>query len=179
MGNLELNFKVTVKDFREATYYALFMRKRNMFRAAVVVVAACFVYAVLAVNKVLDMEPIFLFLACAYLIWVLITLAQTERQIAKYVKSPDNLLGVTYTAKFGARMFSFEIPERKFKASGNLDQLSAAFELTNVFLIYATDAQLFIIPTRGMSKETSKQLRELLQHGLGERFYSLFLKKKK
>lgn len=178
MGTLELNFKVTVKDFREATYYALFTRKRSFFRAAVVVIAACFVYVVLAVNDVMAMEPIFFFLAGAYLIWILFLLAGAERQIAKYVKSPDNLLGVAYSAKFGSRMFSFEIPERKFKASGNLDQLAAAFELTNAFLIYATGAQLFIIPTRDMTKEDIKQLRALLHHGLGERFSSLFLKKR-
>ena len=47
MGNLELKFKVDVKDFREATYYALLRRKRNMFRAAAVVIAACFIYVVL------------------------------------------------------------------------------------------------------------------------------------
>ena len=47
MGTLELNFKVTVKDFREAIYYTLFMQKRNFFRVAVVVIAACFIYVVL------------------------------------------------------------------------------------------------------------------------------------
>lgn len=179
MGTLELNFKVTVKDFREATYYALFMRKRNFFRAAAVVIAACFIYVVLTVNKALTMEPIFFFLAGGYLVWILFLLAGAERQIRTYVKSPDNLLGVDYTAKFGARMFTFEIPQRKFRATGDLDQLTAAFELTNVFLIYATGAQLFIIPTRDMTKEQIKHLRELLAHGLGERFYTMFSKKRK
>lgn len=179
MGTLELNFKVTVKDFREATYYALFMNKRNFFRAAVVVIAACFIYMVLSVNKVLTMEPIFFFLAGAYLVWILFLLAGAERQIAKYVKSPDNLLGVEYTARFGQRLVSFEIPEKKFKVSGNLSDLPVAFELTNIFLVYANNQQTFIIPTRAMSKGEIKQLRELLRSGIGERFYSMFDKKRK
>ena len=179
MGTLELNFSVNIKDFREATYYALFMQKRNFFRVAAVVIAACFIYVVLAVNKVLAMEPIFFFLAGAYLIWVLVVLAGAERQIRAYVKSPDNLIGAEYTAKFGQRLVSFEIPSRKFKVSGNISDLPAAFELTNVFLVYATQEQTFIIPTRDLSKGEIKQLREILRSGIGERFYSMFDRKRK
>lgn len=179
MGTLELNFKVNVKDFREATYYALFMKKRNFFRVAVVVIAACFIYLVLSVNKVLTMEPIFFFLAGAYLIWLLFILAGAERQIRAYVKSPDNLIGAEYTAKFGQRLVSFEIPSKKFKVSGNLADIPAAFELTNIFLVYATQEQTFIIPTRDLSKSEIKQLRALLRDGIGERFYSMFDRKRK
>ena len=179
MGTLELNFKVNVKDFREATYYALFMKKRNFFRVAVVVIAACFIYLVLSVNKVLTMEPIFFFLAGAYLIWVLFILAGAERQIRAYVKSPDNLIGAEYTAKFGQRLVSFEIPSKKFKVSGNISDLPAAFELTNVFLVYATQEQTFIIPTRDLTKGQIKQLRELLRDGIGDRFYSMFDRRRK
>ncbi|MBQ2996363.1 MAG: YcxB family protein [Oscillibacter sp.] len=178
MGTLELNFKVTVKDFREATYYGLFMNKRNFFRAAVVVIAACFIYVVLSVNKVLTMEPIFFFLAGGYLVWTLFLLAGAERQIRAYVKSPDNLLGAEYTARFGQRLVSFEIPARNFKVSGNLADLPAAFELSNIFLVYANQQQTFIIPTRCMSKGEIQDLRALLSHGLGDRFYTMFGKKK-
>lgn len=177
MGSLELRFRVTVKDYREALYYALFMQKRNFFRAAVVVIAACFIYVVLAVNKVLTMEPIFFFLSSAYLIWILFLLAGTEKQISQYVKTPDNLLNVDYIARFGDRMVSFEIPERKFKISGNLSDLPAVFELTSCFLVYANTQQTFIIPTRNISSEEIKHLRRLLKNALGSRFHSLFSKK--
>ena len=164
MGTLELNFTVDVKDFREATYYSLFMQKRNFFRAAVVVIAACFIYVVLAINKV-------------YLVWILVLLAGEERKIRAYVKSPDNLLGAEYTARFGSRLVSFEIPAKKFKVSGNLSDIPAAFELTNVFLVYANREQTFIIPTRCMSKAQIKELRKMLSHGIGERFYTMFGRK--
>ena len=179
MGTLELNFTVTVKDFREATYYGLFMQKRNFFRVAVVVIAACFIYVVLSVNKVMEMEPLFFFLAGGYLVWILILLAGAERKIRAYVRSPDNLLGVEYTARFAPRLVSFEIPSRKFKVSGNLADLPAAFELTNIFLVYANREQTFIMPTRCMSKEQIKELRTLLSHGIADRFYTMFSGKKK
>ena len=67
----------------------------------------------------------------------------------------------------------------KFKVSGNIADLPGAFELTNVFLICATAEQTFIIPTRCMSKGEIKQLRALLAEGLGERFYSMFGKRRK
>ena len=179
MGTLELNFTVDVKDFREATYYSLFMQKRNFFRAAVVVIAACFIYVVLAINKVFAMEPIFFFLAGGYLVWILVLLAGEERKIRAYVKSPDNLLGAEYTARFGSRLVSFEIPAKKFKVSGNLSDVPAAFELTNIFLVYANREQTFIIPTRCMSKAQIKELREILSHGIGDRFYTMFDRKKR
>lgn len=174
MGTLELKFTVTVKDFREATYYGLFMQKRNFFRAAVVVIAACFIYVVLSINKVMEMEPIFFFLAGGYLVWILVLLAGAERQIRTYVKSPDSLLGAEYTARFASRLVSFEIPSRKFKVSGNLSDLPAAFELSNIFLVYANREQTFIIPTRCMTKDQIKELRALFAHGIGDRFYTMF-----
>ena len=72
---------------------------------------------------------------------------------------------------------SFEIPAKKFKVSGNLSDVPAAFELTNIFLVYANREQTFIIPTRCMSKAQIKELREILSHGIGERFYTMFGRK--
>ena len=86
MDAITLNFKVSVSDFREASYYGLFMRRRNAFRVAATVLLASFVYGVLCYHKVLPMEPLLPLLAGAYLIWFLFILAHVERQILSYTR---------------------------------------------------------------------------------------------
>lgn len=171
---LELNYRVTLSDFREASYYGVYMRKRNMFRAAVAVLLFCFVYAVLWRNGVVQMEPIIPLFACAYLVWALVTLGGVEKQILKYAKRPDTLIGVEYRACFEEGSFSFEIPERKFYVAGGLSDLSGAYELFHCFLIYVTGSDLFIVPISKLTKNEIAALRQALKSSLGDGFISMF-----
>lgn len=177
MDTITLNFKVTVSDFREASYYGLFMRRRSAFRAAAVVLLASFVYGVLCWHRVLPLEPLLLFPAGACLIWFLFVLAGAERQILSCVRSPDTLIGAAYTASLDHSRFSFSLPDRNFCVSGPVSELYCAFELSRCFLIYATQEQLFIVPIRQMSQDEIKTLRKILQAGLNSRFATPFGKK--
>lgn len=179
MEAITLNFTVTVSDFREASYYGLFMRRRNAFQIAAIVLLALFVYGVLCFHQVLPIEPFLLFPAGAYLIWFLLILANEERQILRYTRSPDTLIGASYTASFDNSQFSFSLPDRDFCVSGTVSELTCAFELSRCFLIYATQEQLFIVPVRQMSQEEIKTLRKILQTGLNSRFATPFGKKER
>ena len=44
---VELKFQVSLSDFREASYFGMFMRKRNAFRVAVGVLLFTVVYLIL------------------------------------------------------------------------------------------------------------------------------------
>lgn len=171
---LELSYRVTLSDFREASYYGVFVRKRNMFRAAVAVLLFCFVYAVLWRNNIVQAEPIVPLFACAYLVWVLITLGGVEKQILKYARQPDTLIGVEYRACFEDGSFRFEIPERAFCVSGRISELSSAYELFHCFLIYVTGSDLFIVPISKLTKNETTALRQTLKSSLGDGFISMF-----
>ena len=95
---VELKFRVSLSDFREASYFGTFMRKRNAFRVAVGVLLFTVVYLILWKCGVVHMIPALLFFSCAYLVWVLCTLAGIEWQISRYVKQPGNLIGTEYSA---------------------------------------------------------------------------------
>lgn len=179
MDAVDLNFKVTLSDFREASYYGLFLRRRNTFRAAAAVLLACFVCAVLWFHRPLPAQPVVLFIGCAYLIWVLFLLGGTERQILRYAKSPDTLISAEYRARFGGGSFSIEIPGRGFHVSGGVSQLTCAFELSRCFLLYATRQQLFIVPIRQMSQAEIMALRQILREGLNDRFSTPFGRRKR
>ena len=178
MGTVELSYRVLTADFREASYYALFLRKRVAFRIAAMLLIAFFVYAVLCVNGVVTMLPAAAFAASAVLIWGLMQFAFVERQILTYTRKPDTLIGEIYHARFGARRFTIEVPARDFRVSGELAELSAAFEITHCFLLYVTGEQLFILPTREMTREQTDALRAILSFALAGRFSSLFARKR-
>lgn len=177
MSTVELDYRVKLTDFREAYYYVAFFRRKNAYRIGAIVLIAFFVYAVLWKNDVVRMEPIAAFIACAYLIWFFIQFASLERQILKYQKDPNTLIGAEYHAKIGKRQYDFQIPAKKMRNCGNLEDLNCAFEIAHSFLLYATDQQLFIIPTRDMTAEEATALRGILLGALGNRFTSLFGKK--
>jgi len=174
MGGVELNYRVGLADFREASYYALFMRKRTAFRLAMIVLLIFFAYAVLCLNHVTTMEPAAAFVAGGYLIWILLQLASVEREILRYAKAPDTLIGEKYTARFDNRQFSIAISARGFSVADDIAKLQYAFEIAHCFLLYVTGQQMFIIPTRDMTETQSLTLRSILADALGERFYSLF-----
>ena len=179
METVELTYRVLTADFREASYYALFLRKRGAFRLAAGALIVFFIYAVLCVNGVVTMHPAGIAVFLAALIWSLMQLAGVERRILQYAKAPDTLIGAVYTARFGTRRFTISIPERDFSVSGELSELAAVFEITHCFLLYVTGEQLFILPTREMTAEQAAALRSLLSAALGGRFSSLFATRRK
>ena len=170
---VELKFQVSLSDFREASYFGMFMRKRNAFRVAVGVLLFTVVYLILWKCGVVHMIPALLLFSCAYLVWVLCTLARIECQISRYVKQPGNLIGTEYSAYFDDDAFAFDIPAEKFHVHGKIDELSGAYELFHCFLIYVTAQQLFILPIRSMKKSELPELRTILKRKLGNRFSSV------
>ena len=116
MGTLELNFTVDVKDFREATYYSLFMQKRNFFRAAVVV------NWMDSDRNVYGIKP-----DCS----VTVNTGWTEKNGFYYYTSPVTANGTTTTAPVivgdpgaapsGAYSLSIEIVAEAIQAEGTLD----------------------------------------------------------
>lgn len=174
----ELKFQVSLSDFREASYFGMFMRKRKAFRVAIGVLFFTVVYLILWKCGVVHMIPALLCISCAYLVWVLCMLAGTEWQISKYVKQPHNLIGREYHAHFDGDSFTFDIPAQKFHVCGKTNELSGAYELFHCFLIYVTAQQLFILPIKAMGTNEVLELRIILKKELGNRFSSVVYKQR-
>ncbi len=174
MRSVELRYCIRVSDYREAVYYVLFLRKKTGFRIAAGVLLVSFVYAVLCFHGVAAAEPAIWIIPAVCLIWVLLQLAEAERDILRYTRSADSLIGVRYESTFSAERFSISIPEKSFSISGKTSDFTCAFEIAHCFLLYATDRQLFIVPTRDMKKEEASALHAVLSKSLGKNFYSLF-----
>jgi len=179
MDRIRAEFEVTVSDFRKANYYGMFLRYRMPLRIMFVVLGVAIIYGIAGYLGMGKVNYLVFFLAVAYLIWGLLMFAKTERQILQYVKMPGSFVGCRYVVTIDTHKITFEIPERKVNSSTQLNKLACAFELNDLFLIYVSMQQTFILPCRALTDTQRTEFRRTLRERLGENFGTRFDRKKR
>lgn len=174
MKKIQTEYTVTVSDFRKASYYALFLRHRRPLQIMFVVLIAAVLYGIGASLGLGQANPLVFFLAAAYLCWGLFLFAGTEKGIRQYIRTPENFLGCTYNATLESHRVQFEIPERKIKASQPIGNLACVFELNQIFMIYVSAQDLYLLPCRALSREQRSALRQTFRQRLGNKFATRF-----
>lgn len=177
MFPIQIDYQVTLSDFRKATYYGLVVRYRRALLIMLIVLAVGILYAIGAAAGLGQPNYLVFFLAAAYLIWGLLLFAGAERGIKRYIKSPDSLVGCDYTAVFEEHHVCFRIPKRHINASYHTDRLACVFELSSMLLVYVSSQDVFPVPKRALSEEQLVAVRKNFRVRLGERFSSRFEKK--
>ena len=175
----EIRYRVNKKVFRQASLYAMFLRNRNTFRVGIAVVLAVVFYTVHAVQGTFPLSYLPIYIAAAYLVWMLLLLGREEQRVLRYLKSDESLLGTEYVLRFDAGKLSVEVPEKKLRNTVALAKLASAIEISSVFMLCLTADQLYLVPTAAMTDEQRTALRGLLSSRLGERFYSSILAREK
>jgi len=179
MDRIRAEFEVTVSDFRKASYYGMFLQYRKPLRIMFVVLGVAIIYGVAGYFGMGKINYLVLFLGAAYLIWGLLMFARTERQILQYVKTPGSFIGCRYIVTIDSHKITFEIPDRKISSSTQLNKLACAFELNDLFLIYVSVQQTFILPCRALTESQRQEFRRTLRERLGDNFGSRFDQKKR
>ena len=179
MKKIETTFRPVLKDFRMASYYGLFLRHRRALQILFLVLGAAVLYYIGARVNLGTPNPLVFFLAAAYLVWGLLLFAGAEKDIRRYIRSPESLIGCEYKILLEDHRIRIEIPEKKIRESFNLHSLHCCFELASMFLIYTTPQNVYLLPKRALEPEEVEALREELVSSLGERFSSRFVKKGK
>lgn len=174
MERIRVDYTVTVSDFRKASYYGLFLRHRRPLQIMFAVLIGAILYGAGSYWGLGTANPLVFFLAAAYLCWGLLLFAGTERSIRQYMRAPGNFLGCTYTATLESHRVQIEIPERNIKASQQIGNLACVFELNQIFMIYVTAQDLYILPCRALTKEQRAELRQTFRQRLGNRFATRF-----
>ena len=177
MKKIAAAFQLTVGEFRMASYYGLFLRHRRALRIMFAVLLAGVVYAVGAWAGLGKANPLVFFLAAAYLVWGLLLFAGAEKDIRRYLRRPDSLIGCDYRVFVEDHRLRVEIPERKIRENCNLHSLVCCFELSALFLFYTTPQNVYLLPKRALTAEETEALRTELAACLKERFSSRFLSK--
>ncbi len=177
MKKIAAEFQLTVGEFRMASYYGLFLRHRRALLIMFAVLLMAALYTIGACAGLGRANPLVFFLAAAYLIWGLLLFAGAEKNIRRYLRQPDSLIGCLFKVFVEDHRLRVEIPERKIRESCNLHSLTCCFELSALFLFYTTPQNVYLLPKRALTAEETEMLRMELTSCLKERFSSRFLKK--
>ena len=178
MEKIKAEYQITVGDFRQATYYGLFLRHRRALRIMFVVVAVGVLYGIAGAMGVGEINPLVLFLTTAYLIWGIVLFAGAEKGIRGYLRTRESLVGCAYRMELETHRIRLEVPERKIQFSTQMNQLACVFEISSLFLIYANMQDVFILPKRALTAEQCDVLRANFREKLGDNFGSRFRNKK-
>ena len=177
MDKIDAAFRLTVGEYRMATYYGLFLRHRRALQILFVVLGTAVLYYLSAVFSRLSPNPLVFLLAAAYLVWGLLLFAGAEKSIRRYLRQPENLIGCEYRVYLESHRLRVEVPERRIRANYNLHNLTACFELSALFLFYTTPQEVYLLPKRALREGDTEALRAELSACLGERFSSRFRKR--
>lgn len=174
MSELHVSYTVTVSDFRKASYFGLFLRYRRPFQILFVVLAGSFLYAVGGALGLGEVNALVFFIGAAYLAWGLLMLAGTEKQVLRYLKSPESMIGQTYEVSVSGEQIRFSMPGRGETAVFPLGKLTCVFEISQLFLVYTSATQVYLLPKRALAPEQQLWLRRLFRTALGANFGSRF-----
>ncbi len=174
MEKISAEYQVTLSDFRQATYYGLFLRHRTALRFLFAVLATAVLYVIGATLGLGTINPYALLIAAAYLAWGLVLFGGAELGIRGYLKSPQSLIGCTYRAELESHRIRLEVPERKIKMSTQINELTCVFEISSMFLIYTSIQDVYILPHRCMTPEQRVALRHNFRTHLDKKFSTRF-----
>lgn len=175
MEAMEIRYYVRKKHFRQASLYAMLLRNRATFRIGVGVVLGVMIYVLIASQGAVPLSYLPVYVATAYLIWMLVLLAREEQRILRYLKSDASLLGTEFVLRLEGTKLTINMPEKKLHAGVPIAKLASAIEISSVFMLYLSADQLYLVPTDAMTDVQRKALRSLLAERLGDRFYSSIL----
>ncbi len=178
MKRIKAAFTLTLEEFRMASNYGLFLRHRRALQILFGVLLFALVYYVGAMLGLGEPNPLVFLFAGAYLGWGLLLFAGTERDIRRYLRTPQNLIGCKFWMTIEDHCLSIEIPGREIRDTCNLHKLACCFELNALFLFYTTPQDVYILPKRVLQDEEIEALRAKLAADLKESFSSRFLLKK-
>lgn len=174
MREIEIDYTVTLTDFRRASYYGLFLRYKKPLLIMFLAVFGGILYAVAGFSGAGAVNYLVLFIAAAYLVWGLVIFSGAEKNIRKYLRSPDNLIGCEYHLIFDRNRIRITVPEREISENYAVSKLACVFELSSMFLVYPNVQETYIIPVRAMSNEQRTEMRNCFRSVLKDRFGSRF-----
>lgn len=179
MEAMELHYRVRKKHYRQASLYVMFLRNRATFRIGIGVVLAVVLYTLISTQGGYTLYYLPIYIAAAYLIWMLLLLAREERNVLRYLKSDASLLGQEYVLRLEGSKLTIDVPDKKLHAGVPLAKLTSAIEISSVLMLYLSADQLYLVPADAMTESQRTALRGLLHERLGDRFYSTILAREK
>lgn len=170
--NIRATFKINVPDYRRAVYFGLIKRNKKAVRIAVCVLLAVFSYTLFILISHAEPVYLILFAAGGYLLWGLIQAARQEREIRAYIKNKDSFLGKPFEVSIDDKHMRVRMPENGVDNTFEIKKLTVVFELSDLFIVYISMKNAFLLPKRALSEEEVILLRKTFASLLGDKFES-------
>lgn len=178
MKSIQVTYTITVQDYRNASYYIASLQHRRALQVLAVFLAGGLIYLYGLAARLWTVHYLAVFVLAAYLIWGLVFFAGIERNIRKYLLSPECMVGCTFSALLESNHLYFQVPERNIRHSCAVNRLTAVFELSRLFLLFISPQELYILPKRALSTEEIDELCESFSKRLPDRFSAQTRKKR-
>ncbi len=169
---LQFTTEITLSDYRSAVRYGMLLRTRRAWLLAVAVVLGALGWFAAGAFGLVPASALPLYVAAAYLVWMLLRLAQTERDVLRYAKAEGNLLGVPIAYAFTDTVVTVEIESRGEKQRFDPADIVCVYEQSRVFMMYVSADQVFLIPRSQLTERQSGDLRTYFARHLKDRFFS-------
>lgn len=170
MRSIQTNYTITVQDYRNSSYYIAALQHRRALQVLAVFLAGGLVYLYGLVAELWAVNYFAAFLIVAYLVWGLVFFARIERSIRKYMLSPECMIGCDFSMLLEDNRLRVQVPAQGIDHSCMVNRLSAVFELSQLFLLFISPQQLYILPKRALETDEIEALRDNFSKRLPERF---------
>jgi len=170
---IEATVQVDYTMYKHFHYFSLFRKKdRNksflilMIMIPILFLLSAQLYVYNPENPVWVMGFTCVFFAVIFLIMKIFYAPK------KYYRSVEKLLSIPYSVSFSEEKFENRQISTTATGSGSYqyDMIHKAYEEKDIFYIFITKRQAFLIPKTALTKGTPAGLRKLLQEKLGAKF---------
>lgn len=172
MNFIDVTYQVSLSDFRKAMYYGLFLRNRRPFIIILIAVAITLLYLIAHMMHIAQMNYIVYFIGAIHMIWGISLLVGAEKSIRRYLKSPDHFLGALFHVQMDEQNILIRVPERNVNVKYRINELYCVFELSALFMIYISPAEVYLLPKKALNEELRVRLRANFKERLGNQFQS-------
>lgn len=174
MNFVDITYQVSLSDFRKATYYCLFLRHRRSFIIILIAVAITLMYLIANMMRIAQINYVVYFIGAIHMMWGASLLIGAEKSIRRYGKSSGHFLGTSFHVQMDEKNILIRVPERGVNVKYRIHQLYCVFELSALFMIYVSPAEVYLIPKKELSNEVRMRLRTSFREIPGNRFRSRF-----
>lgn len=169
---MDIKSIITLKEFRAASYFGLFMRISKFIKTFIVFAIATLVYLILGKLEVLPYYNVGTWICLFYILSFLWIFGSTDRKVLKYAKSEGSLIGIEMIYHFDDRFITLFIPKTNEKNTLTTENIPGVFETQFVFMVYLNSQQTLIISKSSLNNEQLSYLRNYFAVHLKSRFAS-------